>query len=483
MHWNTPRATRRAGHSDLLRPEWLKWSLSAIIFLSNLLHVNWNMPAGKPASPTKFFLPRETAVPCAKSHGGSTQGIHGNAGAGAMWRHALLLASSLILSGCVGMVDMVRDVARDLADIDVSGITEMFGGGGVELTPDQIAQLGVIPQARLLWQNKVEEGQAAVFVPVLGADAVYAAGMDGRLVRFDPASGKEFGIIDTKHRLSGGIGRGEGMLLVGTFRGEVLAFDEKTGNPLWTALVSSEVLSPPQAANGMVVVRSGDGRIFCLDAKDGKRKWIYQGATPSLTVRSFAGVLIADDKVYAGFPGGKLVAINMSNGNAAWEAAVARPRGPTELERLADITSLPVMDEQQVCTVAYQGRVACFEIATGNQIWAREVSSNAGLAMDKNYLYVSADRGAILAYDKKDGSSIWTQELLNGLRLSPPLIQDARIVVGDSQGYVNIIRNDNGAIIARSPTDESAIVTRPVPLPSGFAVVQTRKGGVYAFSM
>ena len=43
-------------------------------------------------------------------------------------------------------------------------------------------------------------------------------------------------------------------------------------------------LSPPQANSGMVVVRTGDGRIFGLDADNGKRKWIYQGATPSLTV-------------------------------------------------------------------------------------------------------------------------------------------------------------------------------------------------------
>ncbi|MEO8992047.1 MAG: outer membrane protein assembly factor BamB, partial [Nitrosospira sp.] len=277
-----------------------------------------------------------------------------------------------------------------------------------------------------------------------------------------------------------GVGTGEGLLLVGTFKGEVLAFDEKSGNRLWKAQVSTEVLSPPHAANGMVVIRTGDGRIFSLEASSGKRKWIYQGATPSLTVRSFAGVLISHDTVYAGFAGGKLVAINSSTGSVAWEAAVARPKGATELERIADVTSLPVMDERQVCAVAYQGRVACFEITTGNQIWARDVSSNAGLAMDNHYVYVSENRGALVAYDKTDGTRIWTQSLLDGIRLSPPLVRDARIVVGDSLGYVNLIRNDNGAIVARSPTDEGAIVTRPVPLPDGFAV-QTLKGGIYAY--
>ena len=397
-------------------------------------------------------------------------------------RYIVLLASSFILGGCAGMTDMVRDLARDLSDIDVSGITDMFGGGAVQLSPEQIAQLETIRGAKPLWQNSVEESQAAVFLPVFMNDAVYAASTEGRVVRFNAGSGKESGIIDTKHRFSGGIGTGEGALFMGTFKGEVLAFEEKNGNPLWTAQVSTEVLSPPQAANGMVLVRTGDGRIYSLDASSGKRKWIYQGATPSLTVRSFAGVLIRGDMAYAGFAGGKLVAINLSNGTVAWEAVVSRPRGATELERIADITSLPVMDEQQVCAVAYQGRVACFEIATGNQIWARDVSSNAGLAIDDNYVYVSENRGAVVAYDKKDGTNMWAQDLLNGLKLSPPLIRGTIIIVGDSQGYVNFIRSDSGAIIARSATDESPIIARPVSLPDG-VVVQTRKGGIFAFGM
>jgi len=399
----------------------------------------------------------------------------------AVQRQIVLTAVILALSGCAGVTELARDVITGLADIDVSGVTDLFGGGKVELTPEQTAQLAKIPPARALWRSTIEESQAAVFFPVFETGAVYAASSDGRLVRFNPVSGKEEGSTDTKHRLSGGIGTGEGLLLVGTFKGEVLAYDRENGKSLWTAQVSSEVLSPPRAAGGMVVVRAGDGRIFGLEAGTGKRKWAYQGATPSLTVRSFAGVMISGSTVYAGFAGGKLVTINLANGVAGWEAAVARPRGATELERIADITSLPVIDEQQVCAVAYQGRIACFEIGTGNQIWAKDVSSNAGLVMDNHYVYVSENRGSLSAYDKRDGTSIWKQELLNGLRLSPPLLHGDHVVVGDSQGHVNIIKSDNGAMVARSASDDSAIITPAVSLPDGF-VVQTRKGGVFAFA-
>ena len=49
----------------------------------------------------------------------------------------------------------------------------------------------------------------------------------------------------------------------------MLAFDAD-GKPLWQAKVSSEVVSPPEVAEGIVVVWSGDGRIYGLTAADGK---------------------------------------------------------------------------------------------------------------------------------------------------------------------------------------------------------------------
>jgi outer membrane protein assembly factor BamB len=396
-------------------------------------------------------------------------------------RHLLLLASSFVLSGCAGTVEMVRDLARDLSDIDVAGVTDLVGWKPVELTPEQMGQLAVVAGARPVWQNIIDESQASAFSPVFDNGAIYGAGVNGRLARFDAVSGKETASVNTRRQLSGGVGTGEGMLLVATFKGEVLAYDEKNGKPLWTAQVSSEVLSPPRAEEGIVVVRAGDGRIFGLDAATGKRKWVYQGATPSLTVRNFAGVLISRGTVYAGFAGGKLIAINLANGSVTWEAVVSRPRGATELERVTDVTSLPVINEQQVCAVAYQGRVACFEIATGNQIWARDVSSNAGLAMDNHYVYISEHGGALVAYDKNDGNGVWRQDILAGLKLSPPLVRDNYIMVADSQGYLNVFRNSDGSIVARSATDGSPIATRPLPLPDGVAV-QTKKGGLYAFS-
>src|SRR5690348_6946430 len=128
------------------------------------------VPADSPGSPIAGAngVPKEISLP------GEARPFH--LGNSAFWPYVLLFVSSLTLSGCAGMVDMVRDVTRSLADIDVSGITDLFGSGEVQMSPEQIAQLEVIPSTRPGWEASVEESPAAVFLPVFGDGAVYAGG-------------------------------------------------------------------------------------------------------------------------------------------------------------------------------------------------------------------------------------------------------------------------------------------------------------------
>lgn len=384
----------------------------------------------------------------------------------------------VLLSGCGSSMNpfnmrIVEAMSTQLSDMFVTDEVIVY-------EKEELDALKSVDRIPLKWKNKVSENEIASFYVVYENDAVYSADEAGKLTKYEAATGKQLWQVKTKHRFSAGVGVGEGLILVGTFKGEVLAYNE-SGHMLWQASVTSEILSPPQVQNNIVVVRTVDGRIFGLDAIDGKRKWIYQGATPPLTVRSTAGITLAHGAVFAGFPGGKMVAMSLFNGNVGWEAAVSHPRGVTELERMTDITSAPVVNDRLVCAVAYQGRVACFAINNGAQIWARESSSSAGLVMDSDYVYVTEDKGVVAAYDLLSGASVWKQSRLGSKKLTKPVIKGQYIVVGDDQGNVNLLRNYDGVLIARSATDGSMIQNPVSPLPDGFAV-QTAKGGVYAYS-
>lgn len=381
-------------------------------------------------------------------------------------RWLLVLAAVFQLAGCSGMGEKVS-----------TGFG-LWGGKDVGEKPAALVEFKPSVELKASWQERVGGAGDTVLFPAVVSDSVYAAGLDGKIARFNTETGKPQWNIDAGRKISGGVGADSRLVAVGTAKGEVLAFDAK-GQPLWQARLSSEILSAPQVANDIVVVRTGDGRIFGLDARDGKRKWIYQRAMPALALRSNAGVVVAHGSAFAGFAGGKLVALNLATGNLGWEATVALPRGATELERVTDISSLPVVDGRMICATAYQGRTACFDIASGNLLWARDVSSSAGLAMDDRYVYVSDTRGAIHALDKNSGASLWKQDKLLARQATAPLALGRYIAVADVQGYVHLLAREDGSFAARIATDGSQIGAPPVALNKGF-LVQTRNGGLYA---
>ncbi len=348
--------------------------------------------------------------------------------------------------------------------------------------PAELVPFGPTAELKILWQGSVDSAGNNVYYPEASGNTVYAVGAEGIVNGFDAASGKTVVSFEAGQRVSGGVGVGNGLVLLGTPRGEVLAFD-RDGKRLWKTQLSSEILSPPQAQDGTVVVRSGDNRVYGLDVVSGKQKWVYQRATPALSVRTNAGLVIQRGGVFVGFPGGRLVALALGNGNVGWEGVVAMPRGTTDLERVADITSLPVIDGQQVCAAAFQGRVACFEIVRGTLLWARDVSSISGIGADARYLYVTDDRNAVLALDRARGASIWRQDKLVGRNVSAPLALGRHVVVGDLEGYVHLLSREDGSFAARIATDGSAIGAPPLALDARSFLVQTRDGGVFAITV
>jgi outer membrane protein assembly factor BamB len=355
-----------------------------------------------------------------------------------------------------------------------------FGSSPAKAKPAELVDFK--PSATLTEAWKVETGDtgARLLRPQLAGDDVVAAG-GSRVVRIAVSNGSTVWRQEVDAKLTAGAAAGEGLVLVGGTKGELLALDLAAGQVRWKAGLTSEVTGPLLAAGDTVVARTGDGRVHGLSAADGKRKWLYSRSLPALTLRGSGGLATLDDVLYAGFPGGKLVALNPANGAQLWEATVALPRGATELERVADVMGNPVVDARQVCAAAYQGRVACFDRQSGALLWAREISSNTGLAMDERNIFVTDDKDAIVAYDKASGRGLWRQDKLARRQVSAPLALGAWVVVADGEGYVHVLSADDGSFVARAKVD-AGVRTAPVDIGPGFAV-QTAKGSVVAFRL
>jgi outer membrane protein assembly factor BamB len=341
--------------------------------------------------------------------------------------------------------------------------------------PTKLTEIRATVTPRASWTASVGKSGGFRFRPVVEGGRVFTAAADGVITVLDEATGRVVSRHDIKKKLSGGVQVAENRILVGTLKGEVVALDT-SGNTAWSTSVAGEVISPAAVSRKIAVVRTSDGRIFGLGLEDGKRQWVYQRPTPALLLRSEAGVLAIGNDVVAGFPNGKLIALDIEDGKLTWEATVSPPRGATELERIADIAGLPLVDGPRVCAASFQGKAACFEIQTRNMTWARDLSSSRALAADAKNIYAVDDASNVHALDKTTGASVWKQDKLLYRRLSSPVVHEGRIVVGDLEGFIHVLSPDDGALIGRLATDGSAVLSM-VPTASGL-LVQTERGTV-----
>jgi outer membrane protein assembly factor BamB len=377
----------------------------------------------------------------------------------------LLLGSMFVLCGCASTDESIPDWAGVKGDAE----------------PAKLVEFREIAKFEVRWHSNVGNQGTDMLRVALTKDAVYSAAGDGSLTRLDRTTGKQVWRIKTGITVSGGVSSGDDLVLVGGDKGDVLAYGED-GKPRWKSLVSSEVLSVSQVADGIVMVRSGDGRIAGLNAADGKRVWMYERSTPALVVRNHAGVAIQRGVAYAGFAGGKLTAIKIKDGEVLWEVQVSQPQGNTELERISDITSDPVVDDEEVCAIAFQGRIACFDPAQGSPLWNRDISSDKGMMLLRKYIYVTDTSGSVFALDKTTGSTTWKngQMLLRGIT-APYAIGDF-VVVGDFEGYLHGLKREDGNFAARIDLDGGVIATAPIELDGGL-LVHTRGGDIYSLSI
>lgn len=371
-------------------------------------------------------------------------------------------------------------IAKIFACLACMSVTACGWFSGTKRAAPPPVQFAPTAQLAMPWRASVGKAVTPAFIPALRGDVIYAATPEGEVAAYRSANGQGLWRVSVGERLASGVGLGEDSVLVGTLKGQVIALDA-SGKVRWRSQLSSEIAAAPQGAEGVVVARTTDGRIFGLEADSGKRRWVFQRALPALTLRYQPTVRLISGGVLAGLPGGKLVLLNLSNGQVGWEATVAVARGATELERVADVVSVPVVDEERACAVAFQGRVACFDLQSGNAVWGREFSSSVTLAADERSLYVVDEKGAVAAHTKATGASVWRQEKLQERQLSAPAVIGNHVLVADEKGIVYALAKEDGALAAQAPGDGATFTGMSV-LSERSVVAQTRKGNLIALA-
>jgi outer membrane protein assembly factor BamB len=363
-----------------------------------------------------------------------------------MKSYVILIALSLLLNGC-------------------TWISDYLGGDDNIEPPKELVELKNAIDIEKIWSVSTGDGsgeQLLHLTPAVEAGRVFVATLDGHLTAYKIDDGEQIWDMETSQKLTAGPGVGSGLVLAGTRSAEVIAHRADDGTAVWTTKLSSEVLSVPEIRKDIAIIRTSDGRVTALNLEDGKKLWDFYKKEPSLTLRGTSKPLIVEDSVISGFDNGLLVAMSLSDGRQQWQKRVAVARGRTELERVVDLDADPVFSDGIVYAAAFQANIAAINLIDGQLIWQRELSSHAGMAVSDSQLYITDSTSQVWALHVRNGASLWRQDKLQYRSLTAPVVFGDYVVVGDFEGYLHWLKQDNGEVVARMRGDSDGFSVRPV---------------------
>jgi outer membrane protein assembly factor BamB len=322
--------------------------------------------------------------------------------------------------------------------------------------------LDIVEEVRIkrLWSVGVGDGQGNGYFhlrPAIDGNRIYAAGADGIVVALDREDGDRIWRVDLETEISGAVGLGDEMVLVGTSDGQVLALSAEDGSVLWSSQIQGEILAPPQTNGRVVVAQSYNGKLHGLDATDGSILWVYDSNVPVLTLRGTSTPIIFERVAIAGFGNGKVVALDLENGGVRWEARVAIAQGRSEIDRIVDIDGSMLLVGPVLWAVSYQGRLAAIDASSGRKLRQEDVSSYVGIAQGFGNIYVAEETGTVVAFYRNESGIRWEQGDLTNRHLSSPRAIKGHVAIADFEGYVHFLSQVDGRIVGRTRADGDGV--------------------------
>ena len=360
-------------------------------------------------------------------------------------RVSILCLMLSVVTGC-GFSDWVRNPFGD--DEDPRAPAELL---------DVVSETAINRN----WRINVGNGQGDNYkklTPVVDGGFVFAASDDGEIMAVNTINGDLMWQTEVENSITGGVGAGDGIVMIGTEAAELIVFNQSNGEEVWRASVSSEILSQPKTNGDIVVAQTVDGKLIALNREDGMQRWTYETTLPALTLRGTSSpILTSEGTVVAGFSNGILVSVGAEDGVYVWEERVAVPDGQYDIERVIDVDGELLVDGSRILAASYQGNLMAFDIASGQIVWGMEASSYHGMDQGFGNIYYSDDKSHLIALRNNSSDVVWQNEELQYRDLTAPKTISNYVAIADYEGYLHLVSQIDGRIVGRTRIDNDGI--------------------------
>ncbi|QIQ86638.1 PQQ-binding-like beta-propeller repeat protein [Erythrobacter sp.] len=332
--------------------------------------------------------------------------------------------------------------------------------------------------------------------PVVGGGLLFVEDTEGVIHAFDHETGstvwtKEEDELAENLRNSafgGGVSYDNGVLYATNGVGEVKAKDAATGERIWKVKPAGPLRGSPTIAFGQVYVMTQDNQILALDARNGELLWDESGSATQSGVFGVAAPAAGQGTVIAGYSSGELSAYRYENGRPLWADALARTNISTQVSSLTDIDADPIIDSGRVYALGQGGRMAAYELVTGQRIWELTLAGISTPAIAGEWIFTLTDDARLLAIARSSGRVRWITQLAayrNEEKKKDPIFWTGPVLAGNNL-WVASSRGEIWRIsVGEGSAQMFADIDEPVSLPpivaDGFLYVLDDSGTIHAW--
>jgi len=389
------------------------------------------------------------------------------------------------------MIKWVKKLAVIATTSLLLGACSSNGNDEVEVAPLPVFEATYQPKIAWTTSNVglgVEDYYSQL-QPAVDDNAVYVAARDGVVKAFSINKGEvlwtvdlsthESNALNAATRLSGGIALGQDSLFIGTENAQVFALSKQDGHIKWMTKVSGEVIAQPVYSNAKVVIHTTRGDLIALDSASGDEIWNLPNTQPKLTLRGSATPSIEQGGIVYGRADGYIAATLLETGQRLWQLPIARAHGSTELDRIVDADMQPVIINNIIYALAYNGNLVAIDLLKGQLLWSKKYSGFNNITVAGQDIYLTDYRGYIFAVSRNDGKQRWVNKELTYRNVTGVTVANEYIVVGDAEGYLHWIHRESGKFVAQQALDAGGLYKEPISTDTHL-YLQTRDGKLIA---
>lgn len=398
----------------------------------------------------------------------------------------LICAGALALSSCGAFgggkkkdtptignrIDILGTEADTKADPNLAGISVILPpaatnpnwaqpGGNAAKAPGHLT-LADAPQRA--WSAQIAGASNRVRLaatPVVHGGKLFVIDTDARVSAFEATSGALLwsAMLDVDKdgkpsRFGGGVSTDGTLVYATNGVGDVAAMKIEDGAIVWKKRPAGPLRGAPTVSTGNVYVMTQDNQIYALRANDGEAQWNQAGPVGVSGIFGVAAPAAAQGTVIAGYSTGELAAYRYENGRSLWSDTLSRTAMSTTVSTLTDIDADPVIDRGRVFALGQGGRMASYELVSGQRIWEINIAGIATPVAAGEWVFVLTSDAKLLCVQRSSGKIRWLSQLpryrdeedkKGVVTWRGPVLVNNRLIVANSEGQLWNVSSGEGS--------------------------------------